>query len=89
MDCRERRSAWPPGRGVGRFAAQIRKFAADVDFLDRTMEDRWADVERFLEVDWEGNLPGPRVVEAVEALVDDWWNARPRFWARRWGDGHV
>jgi hypothetical protein len=41
---------------------------------DRTIQDRWDDFERFFETDWEGDTPGPRLVEAVEALVDDWWS---------------
>jgi hypothetical protein len=40
----------------------------------RTFQDRWDEFERLFDGDWTGNQPGPRLVEAVEALVDEWWN---------------
>jgi hypothetical protein len=45
-----------------------------VEPWERTLQDRWDDFERFFESDWEGDEPGARLVEAVEALVDDWWD---------------
>jgi hypothetical protein len=39
---------------------------------DRTLQDRWDDVHRFLRSDWTTDGPGSRLVEAVEALVDEW-----------------
>jgi hypothetical protein len=45
-----------------------------VDPWDRTVKDRWDDLESFYETDWSGDQPGFRLVEAIEALVDDCWS---------------
>lgn len=41
---------------------------------ERTIRGRWDEFERLFESDWEDDQPGPRLIEAVEALVDDWWS---------------
>jgi hypothetical protein len=43
-----------------------------VDPWDRTLQDRWDDVNRLLDAEWVDGAPGAPLVEAVEALVDEW-----------------
>lgn len=66
----------PPARGfdgsLGGAAAS--SYPRIVDPWNRTLQDRWDDFERFFEVDWTADEPGARLIETVEALVDEWWS---------------